>query len=335
MKRKIMKKTFFVGLFILTIAPAQAQPRYNVVDLGTLDGKYSIANAINNKGEIAGQVTDKDRRIRAVKWVDGKAIDCGVDGVTSTAMDINENGYMVGYTGQSFGVSSRAVYWTSENEFHELDLSDTWNEGGSALRAINEQNQVVGYAADKADDELAGELKGEPQGFRYNLNEQTIEPLQGEGINFLPNGINEAGDVVITLFYDGTKHGAMYPGKMPLEIKGDIELIDINDNGQIALCLEGGQALRLDVEGAQVGVESFGVGMPCRINNAGIMVGIGEGGANLFENRQAIRLNTLIPADSGWRLDQANDINDRGQIVGFGSYKGSGARAFLLNPIQD
>jgi hypothetical protein len=50
-------------------------------------------------------------------------------------------------------------------------------------------------------------------------------------------------------------------------------------------------------------------------------------------------LNDLIPADSGWELRTAQDINDVGQIVGYGviDINGDGIyserRAFLLTPI--
>lgn len=42
-------------------------------------------------------------------------------------------------------------------------------------------------------------------------------------------------------------------------------------------------------------------------------------------------LDTLIPAGSGWQLQQANGINDRGQIVGRGVHNGA-YHAFLLTP---
>ena len=35
-----------------------------------------------------------------------------------------------------------------------------------------------------------------------------------------------------------------------------------------------------------------------------------------------IDLNSLLPAGSGWTLDEATAINDRGQIVGEGYYHG-------------
>ena len=43
-------------------------------------------------------------------------------------------------------------------------------------------------------------------------------------------------------------------------------------------------------------------------------------------------LNDLIPPDSGWLLQRANDINDQGQIVGRGITDGQ-FRAFLLTPL--
>src|SRR3954454_3323968 len=42
-------------------------------------------------------------------------------------------------------------------------------------------------------------------------------------------------------------------------------------------------------------------------------------------------LDDLLPAGSGWSLQQANGINDRGQIVGAGLHNGH-VRAYLLTP---
>jgi hypothetical protein len=44
-------------------------------------------------------------------------------------------------------------------------------------------------------------------------------------------------------------------------------------------------------------------------------------------------LNTLIPSNSGWKLQFANDINDSGQIVGRGLLNGQ-IRGFLLVPVS-
>ena len=46
-------------------------------------------------------------------------------------------------------------------------------------------------------------------------------------------------------------------------------------------------------------------------------------------------LNNLIAPTSGWTLEEANGINDLGQIVG-GGYNSSGQwHAFLLTPIPE
>jgi probable HAF family extracellular repeat protein len=44
-------------------------------------------------------------------------------------------------------------------------------------------------------------------------------------------------------------------------------------------------------------------------------------------------LNSLIPANSGWTLIEANAINTSGQIVGYGNHNGFN-HAFLLTPIN-
>jgi hypothetical protein len=44
-------------------------------------------------------------------------------------------------------------------------------------------------------------------------------------------------------------------------------------------------------------------------------------------------LNQLIPGNSGWHLQSANAINERGEITGQGIMNGQ-SRAFLLVPLS-
>ena len=74
------------------------------------------------------------------------------------------------------------------------------------------------------------------------------------------------------------------------------------------------------------------------INNLGWVVGQadqapGDNRAFLWVHGVMIDLNDLIPGGSGWQLVSANDINDRGQIVGRGFLNGQD-RAFLLTPVS-
>jgi probable HAF family extracellular repeat protein len=53
--------------------------------------------------------------------------------------------------------------------------------------------------------------------------------------------------------------------------------------------------------------------------------------AFLWQNDTLIDLNRLILRNSGWELFSAADINNRGQIVGYGKHNNQ-TRAFLLTP---
>jgi probable HAF family extracellular repeat protein len=77
------------------------------------------------------------------------------------------------------------------------------------------------------------------------------------------------------------------------------------------------------------------------INNSGLVVGYSEATAApplstdafLYTGTTLIDLNSLIPAALHWHLTQANGINDRGDIVGYGEINGGPTRAFLLTNV--
>jgi hypothetical protein len=52
--------------------------------------------------------------------------------------------------------------------------------------------------------------------------------------------------------------------------------------------------------------------------------------ASLWIGESLLDLNALIPAESGWTLVEARDVNSSGRIVGYGLYQGE-ARAFVLS----
>ena len=54
--------------------------------------------------------------------------------------------------------------------------------------------------------------------------------------------------------------------------------------------------------------------------------------AFLYYQGKMSDLNSVVPANSGWDLQQAYGINDAGDIVGVGTYQGQ-TRAFLIDPI--
>ena len=65
-----------------------------------------------------------------------------------------------------------------------------------------------------------------------------------------------------------------------------------------------------------------------------LIFGSSDWHAFIYESGNLLDLNTLIPSDSGWVLERAYDINNSGQIVGFGSINGQ-TRAFLMTPVPE
>jgi hypothetical protein len=77
---------------------------------------------------------------------------------------------------------------------------------------------------------------------------------------------------------------------------------------------------------------------PRAINNCDVIVGsfgpfADAERAFIWDKSGGFRdLNTRIASDSGWTLESANSINDHGEIVGRGDYKGQDDTGFLLIP---
>jgi len=75
-------------------------------------------------------------------------------------------------------------------------------------------------------------------------------------------------------------------------------------------------------------------------NDAGLIVGfsgptgyISQSRAIVYQNGTVTDLNTYLPANSGWVLEYALAVNDRDQIVGFGTYNGTYASFELTLPL--
>ncbi len=69
-------------------------------------------------------------------------------------------------------------------------------------------------------------------------------------------------------------------------------------------------------------------------SDTGPVTAIANGTSRAFRWTQPegmVDLNTLLPPNSGWVLDVAHDVNDRGQIVGEGLHNGQ-RHAFRYNP---
>lgn len=95
--RAINKNGQVVGYYANSIQHGFIWSNYEFTDLGTLGGRYSSANAINENGQVVGQSYLADGTHHGFIWQDSKMIDLGtLGGYYSTAVAINEKGQVVG-----------------------------------------------------------------------------------------------------------------------------------------------------------------------------------------------------------------------------------------------
>jgi probable HAF family extracellular repeat protein len=107
----------------------------------------------------------------------------------------------------------------------------------------------------------------------------------------------------------------------------------INDAGQVVGQNGSGHAF-LYSDGTMT---DLGAGCAYGINDAGQVVGQnGSGYAFLYSDGTMTDLNSLIDPASGWILEYANAVNDKGQIAGYGWNSASGQTdAILLTPTPE
>ncbi|NVK23204.1 MAG: DUF3466 family protein [Kangiellaceae bacterium] len=299
------------------------------VDLGTLnEGIRSEALDINELGQAVGYSnvittveTDNGTVISdnefAVIFSAGSVTQLpDFEGLTNTRLfAINENGITVG-TGlldvdpnDSVNPINRAfVYNSNSQEYKLIDPLTNEPNRRSFLVAINDQNEAIGYS--EVDVDGATFLKA----FVYDYADDVILELPANSINVTyAADINNNGEVVGSVFHssNSTNRVAYYFNKEDASTSL-IELGFFDDR------FNDSRANAINNNGTIVGTALVSVPTN-KIYNAFIF-------KDDLQN-----LNDLIACDTGWQLVNATDINDSGEIVGYGSKDGE-VRAFKLVP---
>jgi probable HAF family extracellular repeat protein len=284
--------------------------------LATLSGE-SVAWGINQAGSASGYSFDSGGQQRAAWWnvSTNQITDIGtLTGPSSTAYGINASGAVVGNadipTSDPSFTPFHAFLYTTANGIQDLGtLTTAWPEyqnGFSIAYDINTQGEVVGIANDASFAYLP---------FLYDTT---------NGMRVLPRDPNH------------------------LEATKEWYAVAINDAGVIGghVIVATNQSLPYywPIASATPLAIQMPAGFPYGeiygINSSGQMVGVmwdsdGAGAVEhgfIFDPVKGVRdLNDLIPAQSGWLLTYARDINDQGQIVGLGDLNGE-KRGFVLTP---
>ena len=288
---------------------ARAVTPYRVTDLGI--GIFPFA--INASGQVTGVTTFDDGR--AFLYNGGVVQDLGTLGGNSSAgLALNDHGEATGGARTATGLLHVFLYGGGLMQ----DLG-----GGSFGQGlgINNSGQVTGQATSAA---------GVLQAFIYS----------GGALQFLGQGtawgsdINASGQVTgfaerpSTGSGDDSGYAFFYSGGSiqdlgtlgGLNSRGEA----INDSGQVtgtAQTADGSSHVFLYSGGS---MHDLGHGVGEGINNRGWVVGASGFDPFLYDGTARHDLHDLLDGSgAGWRLGTALDINDAGQIVGFGMHNGA------------
>lgn len=314
-------------------APAAAQT-YTIVDLGTLGGPTSQAHGINARGWIVGESLTKESQDHAFVYHDGQMFDIGVSGGMSIGYAVNDAGQTggsffkdhfqaffasdkvsaIGTLGAahsaSFAINSRGHVvgdsYTKDLRHHAFiwdgqAMRDLGTLGGlfSAARGVNANDVVVGYAYLPSG--MFHAYAGGPSGL--------VDLGTLGGSCSAANAVNDAGAVCGYAYLEGNQrlHACLWIGGKPRDLGA------LTGNASEAVALNGDASTV--VGRAQVPSKTGALSYHAFVWSKGTMRD----------------LNDLVPAASGWVLEEATGVNDAGQIVGSGTYQGQ-RRAYLLEP---
>ncbi|GEM86512.1 DUF3466 family protein [Meiothermus granaticius] len=313
-----------------------ANVQYCITDLGTLGGSYSIAWEINENGQVVGESRNTGGQVRAFLWQDNQMTDLGtLGGSSSEAYGINENGQIVGSSSTDSG-QDHAFLWQNG----QMTNLGTLGGSFSLARKINNNGQITGWAAN---------VSGQARAFRWQNGQMTNLGTLGGSLS-AGYAINQSGQVAGEshtpggefrgFLWQNEQSGMINLGTLggnrseayALNNLGQVVGISILANGQThAFLWQNGQMTDLGTLGGRTST-AWG------INDQGVVVGSSENASNtnrafIWRNGQMSDLNSLIDSTQGWVLTEASDINNQGQIVGYGRFNGQ-TRAFLLTPIR-
>lgn len=303
-----------------------AQSFYAVTDLGP-----GRAHAVSEQGHAAGETELRNGDLHAFVWTPDGLTDLGtLGGRSSRAFDINDRGEVVGEADTTNG-DSVACRWSGA-EAHEVPGAATIyavNNSGAMAGVMNES--AVYWSSSDAPPTLItatgaiGIAFGLSDGGRIVGQAETADPDErvsrafayangvaaglvelGRGLSSSAQAVNERGQVAG--FFEparGRTHAFLFEG-------GEMRDLDTMNNAYSA---------------------AYG------INDKGDVVGVMFSSPNdddqafIASGGSMYNLNDLLDTREDWNLVEAWDINDAGQIAGYGIKDGRD-HAFLLTPLE-
>ena len=306
---------------------------YEVTALGNLPNHFAASpNDISNSGIIVGHTrlnSSNERHAFVYDVQNGMRLLEGTG--DAYAHGISDNGqHIIGrYNGNNFIPASR---WDWDGSDYRLNVLGTAQRTTTGLAVNNSAqgvgnsffSQLLGFAhdgssfsssslGDSANDiNNVGVIAGIDSGLAFVADMTTLTPQfigQLGGGSSDGRGINDLNEVVGSSSTSaGETHAFYYDGS------------SMSDLGTL-----GGEFSAAN----EINIHSQIVG-ESTVDNLNPFTR-----AFIWENGTMTDLNTLIDPSSGWVLESASSINDRGQIIGIGTFNGTTNQAYLLTVVPE
>ena len=304
------------------------------IDLGTLGGDESGAAAINPTGQVAGTATNVNGQYRPWRWDGGGPCEFSVLAGAGNAIGrgIDTTGRIVGWCHDN-RQGDRATLWHGGSA---IALTNLVSRGESQAVALNAAGLIIGNARTERDERHAVVWRGGQLTDLGTLGGATSRAL----------ALNDAGTIVgVAATADGVEQATVWrdgrAAALAIPVSGASRALAINSLGWIvggyaaasarwqASLWVSGKPTTLGILPGYIGSQATG------INATGQIIGVcwdelGAERAFLWSTGTLADLNALLAPGSGWVLDYASGINDRGQIIGCGRFL-SQRRPFLLD----
>lgn len=318
--------------------------RYRVVPI---DARLNLGGnrCLNNFGVVVGRVyfpkaKDDSQPFQAYRWEKGKLSSLGVsekDLPSSYATSINDRGQIVG----------TITVQPEDAMFHSWGHAFLWDRSHwKGLNTLLPDDVSYGEAVNSAGD-VAISAQVLSMATPDSLEPDTQHPtylVRAGKVFSLGNGyvaaLNNKGQVLVSSDHSFLWENGTTRKIQPLDAN-NIRFSGMNDRVQMI-----GQASRgafLYESGHLTYLTHDPESVSNSINSAGQIVGNFSAPhtptkpdvlhAFLWSNHTLYDLNRVAPNKSGWVFQEAVSINDRGQIVGTGTYRGKPS-GFLLTPVR-